>query len=324
MATATATPIRRNQAPTSEDTRNRRNDARKRSFAPYALLIPAVLILLFGMGYPVIWQFYISFHKYGALQQLGGQAPQFVWLDNFIAVTTSAEFWGVAIRSILFCVITAAVTVVIGILLAILMKKVATGARLTLQIALLLAWAMPVVAAMTVWIWLFDRRRGVVNYLLDKIPGVDMDQYNWIGGAPVVFFAVASIIVIWMSVPFVAFSVYAGLTQVSDEVIEATELDGAGGAQRLRYIYLPMLKPVISIVLLLNLIWDLRVFTQITMLQDAGPKSTDYDLLGTYIYKMGVGGLNFGQGAAMAIFVLALTIAISWFYVRSLLKEDEA
>lgn len=298
--------------------------SRRRSFAPYFLLIPAVVILLIGMGYPVIWQFYISFHKYGALQQLGGQAPDLVWFDNFIAIATSPVFWSVALRSILFCIITAALTVVIGSLLALLMKKVGAAARLTLQISLLLAWAMPVVAAMTVWIWLFDRRRGVVNYLLDMIPGVHMNQFNWIGGAPIVFFAVASIIVIWMSVPFVAFSVYAGLTQVSDEIIEASELDGATGGQRLRWIYLPMLKPVVAIVLLLNLIWDLRVFTQITMLQDAGPKSTDYDLLGTYIYKMGVGGLNFGQGAAMSIFVLALTIALSWFYVRDLLKEDEA
>src|SRR5207253_264021 len=116
--------------------------------------------------------------------------------------------------------------------------------RIVLQVSLLLAWAMPVVAAMTVWIWLFDRRRGVVNYLLDLIPGVHMNNFNWIGGSPTVFFMVASIIVIWMSVPFVAFSSYAGFT--------------------------------------------------------------------------------FGQGAAMAIFVLALTVVISWFYIRSLLKEDQA
>lgn len=297
---------------------------RRRNLAPYLLLIPAILIMLFGMGYPVLWQIVTSFTKYGTMQQLGGKPPEFVWFDNFIAVATSSQFWAVTARSVLFCLVSAAITVGIGLLLAVLMKRVSTVPRMILQIALLLAWAMPVVAAMTVWIWLFDRRRGVVNYLLDLIPGVEMHQFNWIGSEPIVFFAVAAVIVIWMSVPFVAFSVYAGLTQVSDEVIEASELDGASGSQRLRYIYLPMLRPVISIVLLLNLIWDLRVFTQITMLQDAGPKSTEYDLLGTYLYKMGVGGLNFGQGAAMSIFVLALTIALSWFYIRSLLKEDEA
>lgn len=313
-------------APTSLQADPRPDDsvtARRRHFTPYSLLLPAIAILLFGMGYPVIWQIVTSFQKYGALQQLGGKAPDWVGLDNYIAIATSPTFWAVAVRSVLFCVITAFVTVTIGMLLAVLMSKVPTGVRITLQISLLLAWAMPVVAAMTVWIWLFDRRRGVVNYLLDLLPGVDMNQYNWLGGDPFVFFFVASVIVTWMSVPFVAFSSYAGLTQVSDEVIEASQLDGASGWQRLRYILLPMVRPVIMIVLLLNLIWDLRVFAQITMLQDAGSKSTDYDLLGTYIYKMGVAGLDFGQGAAMAIFVLALTIALSWFYIRSLLKEDQ-
>ncbi len=314
-------------APTSATPGPRTDEAvgsRRRPLTAYYLLIPAIAILLFGMGYPVIWQVITSFQKYGALQQLGGKAPDFVGLENYIAIATSPTFWSVAIRSIVFCIVTAVITVVIGMLLAVLMGKVPAGVRITLQISLLLAWAMPVVAAMTVWIWLFDRRRGVVNYLLDLIPGVEMNQFNWIGGEPWLFFVVASVIVVWMSVPFVAFSAYAGLTQVSDEVKEASQLDGATGWQRLRYILLPMVRPVIMIVLLLNLIWDLRVFTQITMLQDAGPQSTDYDLLGTYIYKMGVAGLNYGQGAAMALFVLALTIALSWFYIRSLLKEDQA
>ncbi|WP_457100044.1 carbohydrate ABC transporter permease [Microbacterium sp. P5_E9] len=315
-------------APTTSVTAGpRANEAvgsRRRPLTHLFLLLPAIAILLFGMGYPVVWQVITSFQKYGAMQQLGGKAPEFIGLDNYIAVATSPTFWAVAIRSIVFCIVTAVITVVIGMLLAVLMSKVPTVVRIILQVSLLLAWAMPVVAAMTVWIWLFDRRRGVVNYLLDKIPGVDMNNFNWIGGDPAIFFGVASIIVIWMSVPFVAFSSYAGLTQVSDEVIEASQLDGASGWQRLRYILLPMVRPVIMIVLLLNLIWDLRVFTQITMLQDAGPQASDYDLLGTYIYKQGVAGLNFGQGAAMAIFVLALTILISWFYIRSLLKEDQA
>ncbi|BDV29935.1 carbohydrate ABC transporter permease [Microbacterium terricola] len=292
--------------------------------APYLLLTAAVAILLFGMGYPVYWQIVTSFQKYGAMQQLGGKAPDWVGLQNYIDIATDPTFWQVAVRSLAFCVVTAAVTVVIGMLMALLMTKVPAAVRLILQLALLIAWAMPVVAAMTVWIWLFDRRRGVVNYLLSMIPGVDMHGFNWIGSSPALFFVVASVIVIWMSVPFVAFSAYAGLTQVSEEVMEASQLDGAGGWDRLRYIILPMIRPVIMIVLLLNLIWDLRVFAQITMLQDAGPQSTDYDLLGTYIYKNGVAGLDFGHGAAMSIFVLALTIAVSWFYIRSLLKEDKA
>ena len=176
---------------------------------------------------------------------------------------------------------------------------------------------------MTVWIWLFDRRRGVINYLLDMIPGVEMNRFDWLS-TPLTFFIVACIIVTWMSVPFVAFSVYAGLTQVSDEVLEAAQLDGATPWQRFRLIIAPMIKPVLSIVLLLQLIWDLRVFTQITMLQDAGSKSGDFDVLGTYIFKLGTKAQDFGMASAVSIFVLAITIALSWFYIRSLLKEDQA
>ncbi|MGF3056681.1 carbohydrate ABC transporter permease [Microbacterium sp. YY-01] len=273
------------------------------------------------MGYPVYWQIVTSFQKYGMQQQFGA-APDFVWLENYITIATDPTFWAVAARSVLFCVITAFITIIVGVLLALLMTKVHNTIRLIFQIALLVAWAMPVIAAMTVWIWLFDRRRGVVNYLINSIPGVDIGNFNWIGSSPALFFGVASIIIIWMSVPFVAFSAYAGLTQVSGEVLEASSLDGANGFQRFRYIMFPVLKPVIAIVLLLNLIWDLRVFAQITLLQDAGSKSTAYDLLGTYIYKIGVGGGQFGSAAAMSIFVLALTIAISWFYVRNLVKEE--
>ena len=294
---------------------------RRRLSVPHLLLIPAILILLVGMGYPLVWQGITSLQEFGIQQQFGKPAP-FVGLQNYIDLATDPTMWQVVGRSLLFCFITAAMTLVVGVLLAVLMTAVGRAARLTLQVSLLLAWAMPVVAAMTVWIWLFDRRRGVVNYLLDMIPGVDMNRFSWLSN-PLTFFIVASIIVIWMSVPFVAFSVYAGLTQVSDEVIEAAQLDGANGAKRLRYIIMPMIRPVIMIVLLLQLIWDLRVFTQITMLQDAGSKASEFDLLGTYIYKLGAGAQDFGMASAVSIFVLALTLAISWFYVRSLLKEDE-
>lgn len=318
----TTTVIPETREDTAPRARTVEPSARRTALVPYLLILGAVLVLLLGMGYPVVWQIVTSFQKYGALQQLGGKAPDFVWFDNYIAIAGNGTFWAVVTRSVVFCLVTAFITIVIGVLLALLMTKVHAVARFVLQIALLLAWAMPVIAAMTVFIWLFDRQRGVVNYLLGLIPGVDMNGFNWIGTTPLLFFTVASIIIIWMSVPFVAFSAYAGLTQVSGEVLEASQLDGAGAAQRFRFIIFPVLKPVIAIVLLLNLIWDLRVFAQITLLQDAGPKSTDYDLLGTYIYKTGVAGLDFGGGAAMSIFVLALTIALSWFYVRNLVKEE--
>jgi N,N'-diacetylchitobiose transport system permease protein len=315
---AHADPERRAAAQQAAADSNRaRNRARR---LPHYLVIPAIVVLAVGIGYPVVWQLVTSLREYGLRQQFG-QSADFVGIANYTELLSDSQFWAVVARSLLFCFIAATVTLALGLAFALLMNAVGKIARLTLQISLLLAWSMPVVAAMTVWTWLFDRRRGVVNYLLDLLPGVEMNRYNWLEN-PASFFAVAAIIVIWMSVPFVAFSLFAGLTQVPDEVIEAANLDGASNSQRLRYIIMPMITPVIAIVLMLQVIWDLRVFTQIKMLQDAGSSARDYDLLGTYIFKLGTGSQDFGAASAASVLVLILTISLSWWYVRRMLTED--
>ena len=137
---------------------------------------------------------------------------------------------------------------------------------------------------MTVWIWIVDWRRGLLNWALVSLGVEGAQGHNWLA-EPLSFLVIASVIVTWMSVPFVALSLYAGLTQVSPEVLEAATIDGAGWWQRLRHIILPLVAPVLSIVMLLQLIWDLRVFTQIKLLQDAGSVASETDLLGTYIYR---------------------------------------
>ena len=286
---------------------------------PLALIVPTLLILLVALGYPIGWQVITSFQHYGMLQQFG-QPPEWVGLGNYTALFTDSYLWLVIARSIVFCLVCAVGTVAIGGGMALLMRAVSTPARLVLQIALLVAWAMPVVTSMTVWIWIVDWRRGVLNWLLTRLGG-DFQGHNWLV-EPLSFFAVAAVIVIWMSVPFVALSIYAGLTQVSPEVIEAAEIDGATGWQRLRHIILPLIAPVVSIVLLLQLIWDLRVFTQIKLLQDAGGFANETNLLGTYIYQLGTGAGDFGAAAAVSVIMLALTVAMSWYYVRSLMKEE--
>lgn len=295
---------------------------RRRRFriTPYALLLPATLIVLLALGYPIVWQLITSMQHFGLAQQFG-QPPEWVWFGNYIELFTSKTTWLVVGRSVAFCLLTAGVTMVVGLALALLMQAVSTVARIILQVSLLLAWATPVVAAMTIWNWIFDWRRGLVNWLLTSV-GIPMQGHNWLQD-PLSFFGVALVIVVWMSVPFVAFSIYAGLTQVPGEVLEAAQMDGATPWQRLRDIVLPLVKPVLGIVMLLQIIWDLRVFAQIKLLQDRGSLASQTDVLGTYIYQLGVGSSDFAMASAMSIFVLLLTIALSWAYVRNLLKEDE-
>ena len=291
----------------------------RRNRLPYGLIMPALLALVVALGYPLARQVVLSFQEFRLAQQFGRPA-EWVGLQNYRDLVTDAYLWKVVLRSVLFCFANAAITMAIGTAVALLLRVVSTPIRILVQSGLLLAWAMPVLASLTIWQWLFDSQYGVINWLLARLGG-DFEGHPWLL-SQMSFFFVATVIVVWMSVPFVAFTVYAGLTQVPKEIIEAAEVDGATAWQRFRLIMVPQIKPLLMVVGLLQVIWDLRVFTQIYVLQKAGGVTEDTNLLGTYIYRLGIGEGNFGVAAAVAMFMLALTVILTAPYVRSMIKQE--
>jgi N,N'-diacetylchitobiose transport system permease protein len=286
---------------------------------PYLLVAPAVLALCLALGYPLVRQLFLSFQEFGLAQQFG-RPPEWVGLANYRDLLGDAYLWRVTARTVVFCLVNAAVTMLLGVGLALVMRAMSKPVRLLTQTGLLLAWAMPVVASLTVWQWLFDTQYGVINHVLTSLGG-DFEGHGWLL-RPLSFFFVATVVVVWMSVPFVAFTVYAALTQVSEEMVEAAEIDGANAAQRLRHVVLPSIRPVLLVVGLLQVIWDLRVFTQVYILQEAGGSARATNLLGTYIYRLGIGGGDFGTSAAVAVFMLALTVVLTAPYVRAMLRQE--
>jgi N,N'-diacetylchitobiose transport system permease protein len=298
--------------------RRRRAPLRSRG-TPYLLLLPAVVPVAIALGYPLLRQFVLSFQEYGLPQQFGRPA-EWVGLRNYTTLLSDPYVWGVIVRSVAFCLITAAVTLGIGMALAVLMARVGRGARLVLQVGMLLAWGTPVLATMTVWQWLFDSQYGVVNWLLAEPLGLEgMRYHSWLID-PLSFYLVAGVIVVWMSVPFVVFSGYAGLLQVPVDCLEAAQLDGASAWQRFRYVTLPLIRPVIFVVALLQVIWDLRVFTQVYVLQRAGAPTRETHLLGTFIYSL---SREFSMAGAMATIMLVLTLGLTVFYIRRMLRQEE-
>ncbi|MBX9243587.1 sugar ABC transporter permease [Actinotalea ferrariae] len=298
------TPVRRSRVP---------------RLGGYALLLPATLPIAVGLGYPLVVQLIRSFQEYGLAQQFG-RAAEWVGIDNYVALLTDGYVWTVIARSVAFCLANAALTMAIGMALAVLMSRVGRAARITLQVAMLLAWGTPVLATMTVWQWLFDSQYGVINWLLAEPFGMSgMRYHSWLI-EPLSFYGVATVIVVWMSVPFVVFTVYAGLLQVPGETLEAAQLDGASEWKRFWLVVIPMVRPVLFVVALLQIIWDLRVFTQIYVLQRAGAPTRETHLLGTYIYSL---AKEFSMAGAMATIMLVLTLALTAFYIRRMLREEE-
>ena len=310
MPATTTTPRRR---------RNLSGSISSRISLPHVFLLPAVLAILLALGYPLVRQIVLSFQDFGLAQQFG-RPPEWVGLDNYTELLGNPYLWRVTLRTVLFCLVNAAITMVLGVGLALTMRYMSRGVRLAVQTGLLLAWAMPVVASLTVWQWLFDTQYGVVNYLLTR-GGLDYAGHSWLL-EPLSFFFVATVVVVWMSVPFVAFTVYAALIQLPLELLEAAEMDGASPWERVRHVVLPSIRPVLLVVGLLQVIWDLRVFTQIFLLQEAGGSARDTNLLGTYIYRLGIGGGDFGTSAAVAIFMLALTVVLTAPYIRAMLRQE--
>jgi N,N'-diacetylchitobiose transport system permease protein len=182
-------------------------------------------MIVLALGYPLVRQVVLSLQEFGLAQQFG-QPAEWVGLDNYRALVSDSYLWQVLLRTVVFCLANAVLTMVIGMGVALLMRLMARPVRLLVQGGLLVAWAMPVIASLTVWQWLFDTQYGIVNWTLTRLGG-DYQGHSWLL-EPLSFYFVATVIVVWMSVPFVAFTGYAALTQVSEDLLEAAELDGAG------------------------------------------------------------------------------------------------
>lgn len=292
----------------------------RRGLFPYLLLVPA----LAGLGAGVIWPIYrmavMSTQDFGLSQQFG-QSAEFVGLENFRAIFGNDTFWGALRRSLIFMIVNVALTMGLGVLMALLLSKLGRVMRFTLTAALLLVWAAPPLTASILWQWMFDTRFGVVNEALSTL-GLGFEGHNWLA-EPFTFFFVATIIVVWMGLPFVAFTLYAAMTQVSGEVVEAAKIDGAGAFQRFRDVTWPAIKPVFLVMAMLSTVWDLRVFTQIFVLQQGGGLVRETNLLGTWGFRVATGGGDFGQGAASALVLLTLSVFFSLFYIRHLFKRGE-
>jgi N,N'-diacetylchitobiose transport system permease protein len=300
---------------------------------PYWLLVPALAALGLGLAYPLYRLGIMSVQEYGRRQHFGTEAPDWVGLDNFADIFGDAYFWTVLQRSVVFCAVNVALTMVLGTCVALLLGKLDRGMRTVVSVSLLLAWATPALTGTVVWQWMFDTRTGFVNASLTWIG----NRIEWLTGAdrvlyfeghswfaePLSFFMVATLVIVWMGIPFVAFTLHAAMTQVPSDVEEAAAIDGAGTWQRFRDVTWPAIKPLFVVLVALSTLWDLRVFTQIYTLQAGGGTVRDTNLLGTWAFREATAGQHFDRAAAIAIVMVGITLLATMFHLRQMFKQDE-
>jgi N,N'-diacetylchitobiose transport system permease protein len=189
----------------------------------------------------------------------------------------------------------------------------------------LLAWGTPAVSASVIFAWLTSPDGGIVDWTLSKLP-------SWLGGGPhwagyswdnavLPAYTVLTVLVVWMSFPFVAVTVLAGLRTIPSELLEAARVDGASPWRAFWSITYPLLKPVFLVLLLLSIIWDFGVFTQPFIITGA-PGNRDEFNLGLYEYfRAFTQPPAYGIGSAVAFILTLILLIITVGYVRASVKQ---
>ncbi|MFE0510258.1 carbohydrate ABC transporter permease [Streptomyces sp. NPDC058964] len=288
---------------------------------PWLLLAPCLLVLALVMGYPLVRLVTLSFQEFGQSQLWGFKPAESVGFANFSKVLGDSEFWQVVVRTVVFAAGAVVLTMVLGMLIALLLQRVSGWVKTLVNIALVASWGMPVIVATTVFKWLFDADYGILNALLSKLPGVDLIGHNWFASGPEGL-SVIMLLVVWGAVPFVVITLSAGLTQVPKELEEAARLDGAGAWGVFRYVTLPILKPIIVMLTTLSVIWDMGVFPQVFVMRNGHPEA-EFQLLTTYSYDRAFVVNDYAQGSAIALITVVLLLGVVAVYMRQMLKIGE-
>jgi N,N'-diacetylchitobiose transport system permease protein len=221
-------------------------------------------------------------------------------------------------RTLFFTVACVALTLILSTLIALLLLRVRRAIRVLIASALVFVWATPVVVTIDIWQWMFDYEFGVINYLLTQLHFGNYLHHNWFDN-PVQGLSVIVLIVVWGAIPFVTITLFAGLLQVPGDVIDAARVDGANAWQSFWHVTAPILKPIFLIVTCLSTIWDFSVFNQIYILLNGRP-SSDYFTIAIYGYRESFGVTKYGLGASIAVVMVLILVAVTFFYVRETLK----
>ncbi|WP_405612514.1 sugar ABC transporter permease [Streptomyces sp. NBC_01511] len=295
--------------------------SKERASVPWVLLAPCLLIIVLVMGYPLVRLVMLSFQSFGKSELWGFQDATWVGFENFAAILGDSTFWTVVVRTIVFAGGSVILTMVLGMLIALLMQRVSKAVKILISIALVASWGMPIIVATAIFKWIFDTDYGVLNWILSRLPGVDMVGHNWFASGPQGL-AVMMLLVVWGAVPFVVITLSAGLTQVPKELEEAARLDGANGWNLFRSVTLPILKPIIVMLTTLSLIWDMGVFPQVFVMRNGNPEA-EFQILTTYSYQKAFVVNDYSGGSAIALVTVLLLFGVVAVYMRQMLKIGE-
>ncbi|MFT7839267.1 sugar ABC transporter permease [Saccharothrix sp. BKS2] len=313
MATTLARPVGHRPSPSPAPRR------RRRSFWPYLLISPTLLATGYLLLYPLARNVVISLQEFRLPQLVRGDA-RFVGLANYGRVLSDPEFWAVVRRTLLFTAINVVLIMVLSTLVALLLVRLGRVLRLLVMSGLVLVWATPVIAATTVFQWLFQSRLGVVNWALVQLGFEGFRDYTWFADGPATF-AILVVLIVWQSIPFAALSLYAAMVTVPAELYEAARIDGAGAWRSFTTITLPVLRAMFGLITCLEVIWVVKAFVQIWVISQGGPGQAT-TTLPVYAFQVAQSLQRYDLGAAVSMLMVLLLVLALLTYFRQLYRQE--
>ena len=280
------------------------------------MLMPATILLVGLTLFPFIVSLILSFTDYSLLRP--GQT-KFIFLDNYIELMKTDEFW-IALRvTVVFTVLAVSVQVVLGVVFATLLHNENTNISL-LRTLYLLPLAITPIAATFTFRLMFNPSLGVLNYFM-KLLG--LEPQAWLASPNT---AMLSLIIVdtWQWTPFILLICLGGLASLPSEPFEAAKVDGASSWQIFTKITVPMLYPFIGLALLFRSIDAFKTFDIIYVLTSGGPGILTRTL-NLYAFKHGIEYLSMGYAGSIAIVMLIITIVVAQIFLRKnklLLPKD--
>lgn len=278
------------------------------SFLAIGLLVTLVLIVA-----PVIYAISLSFYR---MDSFIGTAT-FVGLDNYIAIVKLPEFWRALWNGVVYSAGSIVLQVVLGIGFALILNEAFPGRNFIRGLSIL-PYLLPTVVVILTFKWMVD---GSIGVLTKAIAAAGLPPVAWFESSGA---AMASVILVsvWMWTPFVTTCFLAALQTVPTSLYEAARVDGTTAVQRFFHITLPVLKPILTVVVLLRAIWMFNKFDVIWLLTRGGPVGSTENLA-ILSYRHAFSLFDIGGGAAIATISFAILSVAVFFYFRAFPLEDE-
>ncbi len=283
-------------------------------------ILPHFLLFAFMVGLPFLYNIYISLTNY----TFGGD-QSFVGLQNFQNLATPDDyhfpvFWNGVWNTILFVIISTPTLVVAGLVLAVVVNGKYPG-RNVFRAIFFAPWTLGIAVVGLLWWWLLNSQFGLLTLLLADI---GIQGPNWLTTNPWAWFSI-NLATLWWTVGFNTIILLAGLQSIAPELYEAAAIDGANKWQQFRHVTVPSLRPVLLLVITLQVIASFNMVGQSQIMTGGGPgNETRTGLL--YMYETGFtngGQFQLGMAAAMALIVAAMMVVVSIINFR-VFRTDEA